>query len=50
MNTAKPFGSKLIDSHTSYKQFLTNNNPIFNDRIKKISKKNLNTVGQLEIF
>ena len=28
--TTKPFGSKLIDSHNSYKAFLTNNNPVFN--------------------
>ena len=47
MNNAKPFGSKLIDSHTSYKQFLTNNNPTFNQRIKKIVSRDLSAVEQL---
>ena len=48
--SAKSFGSKLIDSHQSYKTFLTNNNPVFNQRMAKIMNKNYTTVEMLHVF
>ena len=48
--SAKSFGSKLIDSHQSYKTFLTNNNPVFNEKMGKIMNKNFHTVELLHIF
>jgi hypothetical protein len=47
---AKPFGSKLIDTHVSYKQLLTNNNPSFNQKMKKILNRNYDRIEQLQIF
>ena len=48
--SAKSFGSKLIDSHQSYKTFLTNNNPVFNQRMSKIMNKNYQTIEMLNVF
>ena len=48
--SAKSFGSKLIESHQSYKTFLTNNNPIFNQRMTKIMNKNYTTIQMLNVF
>ena len=48
--TAKAFGSKIIDSHTSYREFLATNNPPFNEKMKRIVKKNFKTIKEAGIF
>lgn len=48
--SAKPFGSKLIDTHVSYKTFLTNNNPVFNQRMKRILNHNYQHIADRHIF
>lgn len=48
--TAKPFGSKIIDNHTSYRQFLGANSPIYNERMKRIIKKDFTQIRKTGIF
>lgn len=48
--TAKSFGSKIIDSHTSYKEFLSTNNPLFNERMKRIVNQDFTSIREANIF
>ncbi len=48
--TAKPLGSKIMDSHTSYREFLGANSPIYNERMKRIVKKDFTDIKKTGIF
>lgn len=48
--TAKALGSRIFEDRTSLKELMSNNNPLFNERMKHILNKNFESIRQAGIF
>ena len=48
--TAKALGSKIFEDRNSLKELMSANNPLFNERMKRIVNKNFERIRELGIF
>ncbi len=48
--SAKALGSKVFEDRISVKQLIEANNPLFNERMKRIVNKNFVAIKELGVF